>query len=354
MMTPATTATRRTPGQTDADAGQLDIAHALLRSDAFPHAATDLELIETHISWVLLAGPYAYKIKKPVALGFLDFSTRERRRADCDLELRLNRRFAPDVYLGVVDIVRRDGQSFIGGPGEVLEPAVWMRRLPHAGMLTALLDAGQVDTRLAAAIGEKLARMHTLTETGPGVDEYGSPAAIRANWKENFAQTRPFAGVTLSLAQLCGVAVSVERTLVGWADLFRRRVAEGRIRDGHGDLHAGSICIEGERLHFFDCLEFSPRYRCGDVASEVAFLAMDFDYRGRRDLTAAFVDAYVQVSGDRGLLALLDFYRCYRAYVRGKVLSIRFAQEGERDEVARNEARAYFDLASAYAEAGSR
>lgn len=328
------------------------VVRSLLRGDAFPHVATGRALLETHISWVILAGPYAYKIKKPVNLGFLDFSTLEQRRADCEREVQLNRRFAPDVYLGIVEIVARDGRYAIGGPGEPVEPAVSMRRLPDAGMLTVMLEGGQVDARLARRIARKLAALHATVATGPGIDEHGSVAAIRANWQENFAQTRPAVGVTLSPEQYHAIARYVDHTLSGSAALFQQRVAEGRIRDGHGDLHAGSICIEGRRIHFFDCLEFAPRYRCGDVAAEVAFLAMDFDHRGRPDLARAFVGAYVDASGDRGLLDLLDFYRCYRAYVRGKVLSIRLAQQDAAVPAAqriRDDAEAYFDLAWTYA-----
>src|SRR5687767_3388682 len=161
---------------------------ALLRPDAYPHPADDLRLHETHISWVALAGPYAYKIKKPVNLGFLDFSTVERRAAICADEVRLNRRLCPDVYLGVVYLVEHRGDYVVGGPGLPLEPAVQMRRLPEDGMLPNLLTAGAVDARLVRRIAGRLARFHATAATGPGIDEYGRPAAVRANWEENFAQ----------------------------------------------------------------------------------------------------------------------------------------------------------------------
>lgn len=325
---------------------------ALLHPEAYPHPADDIRLHETHISWVVLAGRYAYKIKKPVNFGFLDFSTRERRAAVCADEVRLNRRLAPDVYLGVVELVERNGAYFVGGPGRPVEPMVWMRRLPEAGMLPNLLRAGAVDARLVRRIARRLARFHATAATGPGVDEYGALPTLRTNWQENFDQTAPFVGRTLLATVRTAIVAYVERFLNEQQPLLERRVASGRIREGHGDLHAASICIEGRRIQLFDCLEFNPRFRCADVAAEVAFLAMDLDHFGRADLADAFVDAYVRASGDAELPRLLDFYRCYRAFVRGKVLSLRLTEPGlspEQETRTIEEARAYFDLAWAYA-----
>jgi aminoglycoside phosphotransferase family enzyme len=325
---------------------------SLLQPHAYSHPAERIELRETHISWVILAGPYVYKVKKPVDLGFLDFTTIDRRAADCADEVRLNRRLCPDVYLGVIEIVERDGSYFVGGPGRPVEPAVWMRRLPDEGMLPSLLAREAVGPELVRSIGRRLAAFHAEAATGAGVDVYGSPATVRANWEENFAQTAPFLGRTLAPSIRTRIGDFVERFLAEQHELLERRVAEGRIRDGHGDLHAASICIEGRRVQIFDCLEFAARFRCSDVAAEVAFLAMDLDHYGHADLGAAFVDEYVQHSGDTELRVLLDFYRCYRAYVRGKVASLRLNEPGlsANDRAAiTSETRAYFDLARRYA-----
>jgi aminoglycoside phosphotransferase family enzyme/predicted kinase len=301
---------------------------------------------------VVLAGPYAYKLKKPVNLGFLDFTTIERRRADCEDEVRLNRRFSPDVYLGIAEIVEHQGRVRVGGPSGSGEPAVWMRRLPDDGMLPELLKHDQVDTRLARRIGRTLATFHATAETGEGIDEYGSRATVAGNWDENFEQMTAFVGRTVEHDINEHIRDYVEQFQKDNTGLLERRIGEGRIRDGHGDLHAASICIERGRIRLFDSLQFAPRFRCADVAAEVAFLAMDFEHYGRADLASSFVDAYVRASGDTELLALLDFYACYRAYVRGKVRSLRLAQrdyphEEERRQVA--EAKAYFDLAWAHA-----
>ena len=328
------------------------LVRGLLRPEAYQHPADDLRLHETHISWVILAGPFAYKIRKPVNLGFVDFTSAAARAEDCAREVRLNRRLCPDLYLGVVQIVERDGEYAIGGPGRPVEPAVWMRRLPAEGMLPAMLARNAVTPDLVREIARRLAAFHPEAATGPGVDEYGSPATIRGNWDENFAQTAPFIGRTLSQAAFERIRGFVERFQDERRPLLERRVAKGRIREGHGDLHAGSICVEGAQVQLFDCLEFTPRFRCSDVAAEVAFLAMDLDRYGRADLGQAFVDEYVQCSGDRELLQLLDFYRCYRAYVRGKVASLRLNQPGLSAEdlaAIEDEARAYFQMAERYA-----
>jgi predicted kinase len=227
-----------------------------------------------------------------------------------------------------------------------------MRRLPERGMLPAMLARQAVGPQLVRRVARQLAAFHTVAATGPGIDDYGSLAIVRANWDENVAQTARFVGHTIPTAIHARILDFVERFLADNRELLERRVAEGRIREGHGDLHAGSICVEGRRVHLFDCLEFAPRFRCSDVAAEVAFLAMDLDHYGRADLAADFVDEYVRQSGDADLPSLLDFYRCYRAYVRGKVTVLRLDEPGlsaEDRSAIEAEARAYFDLAWAYA-----
>lgn len=336
------------------------IVRALLRPDTYPHPAPNPLLHETHISWVILAGPFAYKLRKPVNLGFLDFTTRAARSEDCANEVRLNRRLCPDVYLGVVQIVEHDGRYRIGGPPGVGaqeqtgcqgEPAVLMRRLPDDGMLPAMLARDAVTPALMRQIAQQLAAFHATVATGPGVNEHGSVATLTENWAENFSQIGPFIGWALSWDTFDQIERFVARFLDEERSLLERRISEGRIREGHGDLHAASICVEGDRVQLFDCLEFAPRFRCSDVAAEVAFLAMDLDHFGRSDLGAAFVDEYVRASDDRELPRLLDFYRCYRAFVRGKVASLRLADavlsQAERAATT-DDARAYFELARSY------
>jgi uncharacterized protein len=322
----------------------------LLRPSAFAHPAVDIRLIETHISWVILAGEFAYKIRKPVNFGFLDFSNIELRRVDCEAEVELNRRLCPDLYLGVVEVVERDdGLLYMGGPGRPVEPAVKMRRLPDQRMLPSLLERGEADERLMQRIASTLSAFHSAAATGEGVNVYGSIETIRANWAENFAQTQDTA--LLGSDKRAAIQTYVNQFLSENVHLLEHRIASGRIRDGHGDLHAASVCSTRRQLYLFDCIEFNPRFRCADVAAEVAFLAMDLEHLGRADLATAFVDAYVRFSGDTELPSLLGFYKCYRAFVRGKVRAFRVA-EGRLDpasETIATEARAYFDLAYTYA-----
>jgi len=202
--------------------------------------------------------------------------------------------------------------------------------------------------RLAAVLSD----FHARAATGPGVDEHASLPALQANWSENFTQSEEFLGRTLAATTRDDIRRYVADFMTTKRELFERRIHAGRIRDGHGDLHAGSVCVMGRKLYLFDCIEFSARFRCADVAAEVAFLAMDLDHLGKADLSHAFVEAYVRRSQDHALLDLLDFYKCYRAYVRGKVLSFRLdapGVTGAESELIEREAAAYFDLALAYA-----
>jgi uncharacterized protein len=318
------------------------IVAALTDPGIYPHAVGRVELVETHISWVFLAGDRVYKVKKPVDLGFLDFTTLERRRFFCEEEVRLNRRLTHDVYLGVVELNGRDAIAF-GGPGPTRDVAVMMKRLPHDRMLDELVRRGAAEPELVEELGRIVARFHAAAPTGGEIDDLGSLSTVSANWNENFAQT----------ARLPPEVLPEEwrRTLSSWvrgfmgreAPRFADRVAAGRIRDCHGDLQAQHVCCT-EQIQIFDCIEFNHRFRYGDVAGEIAFLAMDLDRLGRPDLALRFLNAYLDASGDYDAVPLLDFYRAYRAFVRGKVLSF---QIDERPEAAAK-SRDRFALALRY------
>ncbi len=320
---------------------------------AYPHAVDRVELMETHISWVLLAGAFAYKIKKPLDLGFLDFTTPERRLQACEDEVRLNRRLAPTTYLGVVPVVQREGSAKIGGPGRIIDYAVWMQRLPAEGMLPGLLAQNGVTPNMLRQLARDLARFHAAAATGPGVDDHGAAGAIAANWEQNFAEMdRQRDGLPPDW-ELAALRSSIQSWLQDCSPMFETRQASGRIREGHGDLHSGNLCLVGRRIVPFDCLEFSARYRCGDVASDIAFLAMDLDQAGRPDLAWRFVTDYFRETHDSGLQRLIPFYACYRAFVRGKVRALRLGQldsQSNEREVVAAQARASFDLALRYAQ----
>jgi aminoglycoside phosphotransferase family enzyme/predicted kinase len=317
---------------------------ALRDPRVYPHPVAAVEVVETHISWVVLAGERVYKIKKPVDLGFLDFTTLGRRRHFCEEEVRLNRRLAPDTYLGVVELTREAGRVRVGGSGAVVEVAVQMRRLPADRMLDRLVREGRADAFLLDAIGVLVARFHASADTGGEIDALAGIETVRANWEENFAQTVDFPPDVLPNEWRRAIRDYVAAFLAREAARFAARVRAGRSRDCHGDLQAQHICCT-DPIQVFDCIEFNHRFRFSDTAGEIAFLLMDLERLGRPDLVTRFLNAYLEESGDYEAVPLLDFYRAYRAYVRGKVLGFQVA---DRPGLLA-EARGLFGLAARYA-----
>lgn len=326
-----------------APAGLPEVVAALLDPGVYPHPVDRVELVETHISWVLLAGERVYKIKKPVDLGFLDFTTLERRRFFCEEEVRLNRRLAPDTYLGVVELTGTGRAVRIGGPGPTREVAVAMRRLPADRMLDRLVREGRAEAELLDAVARLIARFHAEAATGGEIDELGGIDTVRANWTENFAQTADLPEAVLPDASRRALRQWVRAFLARESARFAARVAAGRSRDCHGDLQAQHVCCT-DPIQVFDCIEFNHRFRFGDTAGEIAFLAMDLERLGRPDLALRFLNTYFEASGDWEAVPLLDFYRAYRAFVRGKVLGFQVADH----PALAADARALFDLAVAY------
>ena len=306
-----------------------------------------VELVQTHISVILLGHERVLKFKKPVNFGFLDYSTIEKRRIACEREVELNARLCPDVYLGVSAVYESEDGLRLDGVGEIVDYAVVMKRLPAERMLDRMVTEETIRESHVKRIAERLNSFHSSAVRGPEIDHFGGLETVRFNWNENFEQTKSFSGRTIREESF----ERIQRWVGDWLKdnevLFRRRVAEGRICDGHGDLRCESVCVSNG-ICIFDCIEFNQRFRCGDVANEVAFLAMDLDAYGRPDLGYLFVEHYVGESGDEEIFKLLPFYRCYRAYVRGKVLSFQLDEEetsvGQK-RLARERARNYFDIA---------
>jgi aminoglycoside phosphotransferase family enzyme len=324
------------------------LVEALLRPEIYPHHPHKVDLVQTQMSFLFLTGDYVYKVKKPVDLGYLDYTTLEKRRFFCRQEVELNKRLCPETYLEVVPIVSRQGQIHLGGEGEIIEYAVKMRQLPEDRMLDKLLPQNLVTADMVAKVAEKLAAFHSKTATSPEISAYGKLEAIKINTDENFSQTEKYIDVSMTSGTYRKIKAYTDNFLVTNKPLFSRRVKKGRIRDCHGDLHAAHVCIS-DGICIYDCIEFNDRFRYGDVASEVAFLAMDLDRFGKADLSRSFVDAYVQSSGDKELMQLLNFYKCYRAYVRGKVACFMLDDPYIPDKVeALAAAKSYFQLAESY------
>ncbi len=323
---------------------------ALLESQAYPHKPGKLELVQTQMSLIYLAGEYVYKIKKPVNLGYLDYTTLEKRHFFCRQELELNRRLCPDAYLAVVPVVKHNGELRVEAKGEVIEYAVKMRRLPGERMMDVLLRQGQVTREMVASVAERLVNFHQGADTNREIAAFGKLDVIRQNCDENFLQTEKYVGLTILRAKYERIKDYTNDFIESNAGLFEKRVPEGRIRDCHGDLHTAHVCFTDD-ICIYDCIEFNDRFRYCDVASELAFLAMDLDRYQQAGLSQHLVDTYAGVSHDEGLLSLLNFYKCYRAYVRGKVEGFKLDDplipQSEKEKASES-ARCYFQLAESY------
>ncbi len=332
---------------------QRNIIKSLLKIDAYPETVNSVELIQTHVSWIFLADDTAYKVKKPVDFGFLNFSTIDRRRFYCHEEVRLNSRLCPDIYLGVVEVRETPSGAAFFGDGPVIDYAVKMRRLPAERMLDRLVEHGEVTTADMRAVARVIAAFHHAAATSPAISKYGQRERIMANWQENFAQIATNTQTPLSSHELEVIREWVSSVIEGRAEIFERRIAGGFIRECDGDIHLENICLTDGRIYIFDCIEFNERFRYCDTAADVAFLLMDLDYRRRHDLAEAVLDEYLTVSGDAGLCDVIDFYKLYRAFVRGKVESLRQSDTGieqKERECAGVRAAGYFRLARGYLE----
>ncbi len=335
----------------DRQLDQKKIVDALLKPQTYVEKPGHIELIQTHISFVFLTDKYVYKVKKPVNFGFLDFSTLEKRRFYCQKELDLNRRLCKDMYLEVVPITKLGETVKIGGDGEPVEYTLKMKRLPQDKIMTRLLKEGKVDKKLMDQIAEIIVDFHAKAETNNHISEVGSFATVKTNWDENLEQTRNLIGKTISTDDFYLVSEKVHGFMAKNEALFEKRLADGRVKDCHGDMHSGNIFIT-DHVYIFDAIEFNERFRFCDVASDMAFLAMDLDFRRRADLSEFFVEKYTEYSKDVELLQLLSFYKCYRAYVRGKVIGFKLADANICDKEkmeALQEAKEYMKLAVSYA-----
>jgi aminoglycoside phosphotransferase family enzyme len=333
------------------------VVEALLKPQAYPHKPQKIELVQTQMSFIFLTGEYVYKVKKPVNLGYLDYTTLEKRHFFCRQELELNRRLCPDVYLAVVPITmslrgakRRSNLVELEGQGKAIEYAVKMRQLPQDRMMDVLLSQGQVTPEMVARVAEKLADFHKKAQTNQEIGAFGKLDVIRGNCDENFAQSEKYIGISITAEEYQHIEKYTDNFVDSNPSLVDKRVREGRIRDCHGDLHAAHVCFTDE-ICIYDCIEFNDRFRYCDVASEVAFLAMDLDRYQQAGLSRHLVNTYVELSHDEELLKLLNFYKCYRAYVRGKVESFKLDDPLiPRSEKAKalESARSYFQLAESY------
>ena len=328
-----------------------DYVQFLLEKSHYPHPVDEVSLVQTHISFVCLAGDYVYKWKKPVDFGFLNFSTLEKRKYYCEQELALNRRLCPDLYEELVSITA-DGDSFaLNGSGEVVEYGIRMSRMPEEKMMGKVMAAGKLSKGHIDAIVAQLVPFYEKAVGDSAIQEFGKAEAVAVNIVENFEQTEGFIGQgALSQEQFTKIS-EYSKEFLSHEECFQARIDAGKIRDCHGDMHSANICLT-EPVSIFDCIEFNERFRYTDVAADVAFLAMDLDYHGEEALSAYFIEQFIAQSADTGLMDMLNFYKCYRSYVRAKI-ALFTASDPAVDQTTKEacieQAAKFFLLAERYA-----
>jgi len=339
------------------DPERKKLINFLNNPDSYVHNPGRVEHIQTHASDIFIVPPYVYKVKKPVDLGFLDFSTLAKRKYFCEREVELNRRLCDDVYLGIEKIVTDRGSFYFGNSGEVFEYAVKMRRLDDKYFLKNILKFGKVAKSDFLRVVEKLESFYKDQETSEEVSENGKPENLRLSIDENVKSSSDYIGKTILSSTYFAIDRYNQKFFKHGKDLFLSRIKEGFIKDCHGDLHLEHINICPDRVCIYDCIEFNDIFRHIDIASDIAFLSMDLDYKGFPQFSDFIVSELSRRMGDSTMYEVLDFYKCYRAFVRGKVESIKCGEEevpeNERKDSA-DKARNYFRLALKYALFGSR
>lgn len=299
----------------------------LLNPKTHPGKVKYLKLRETYISWLIFTGNFVYKIKKPVKYSYLDFSSFQKRKFFLQEELRLNRRLTEEIYLDVVPIVGRNGRLRILGTSKspllknekIKEYALKMKEIPEKYYAPDLFKKGKFKKSSIKKIAKIIANFHKQAQTSSEIDKYGEIKIIKKNWEENFWQTKPFVSQVINESIYKFIARETRNFLKENKALFLKRLKEKKIRDCHGDLHTENIFITPQKIYIIDCIEFNKRFRYQDIASDVAFLAMDFDYLGKPDFSQYFIKQYNFEFRDKDLFKILPFYTGYRAYVRAKV-----------------------------------
>lgn len=322
----------------------------------YPHPVENLRVIETHISWVILTGPYAYKMKKPVDFGFLNFTDLADRKHFCEEELRLNQRMAPELYLGVVPVTGSVDAPAIDGEGEPIEYLLQMREFPQTQLMAEVQARGELTDAHIDALTEQIAQFHLSIPQVPKEHPLNSADAIVAPMRQNFEQIRPLLTEQADLQQLDALHDWTESSVARLQPLLKQRTEQGFIRECHGDLHLGNATVIDGKVVLFDCIEFNEPFRLIDIASDAAFLAMDLEDRGLKCQARRFINGWLEHTGDYAALELLNLYKAYRALVRAKVSLFRLHQEQDpvQRRVILRQYRSYANLAESYSAIPSR
>ena len=323
----------------------------LLNPEAMPDRTETVSLVQTHISLVFIGDDFVYKVKKAVNFGFLDFSTLEKRKHYCHQEIDLNRRLSKDIYLDVLPVTFFKGRySLKKGPGEEVDYAVKMRRIPEEKLMKYMFQQKTLTIEHLKNVASLLASFHLKTRRTPEIDEFGKPERFRVNTDENFEQVAKYVGQTIEDKKFQTLRAWTNRFYRENERLFYARIHGGKIRDCHGDLHMEHVCFTKE-MAVIDCIEFNDRFRYSDTIADLAFLLMDLEYHGGTDFSRILWEEYKTAAAEKDVETLLKFYKVYRAFVRGKVNSFQLEDESISQALktdAVQKARRYFDLAYAY------
>lgn len=329
-----------------------DLVKQMLEPGFYPHFVQEpIALIQTHVSYVMLTGEYAYKVKKPVNFGFLDYSTVEKREHFCRQELEMNKRGAPELYLEVLPISQVDGKFVLGGTGQAVEYVLKMRQFPQEVLLSEMFAQGALTEAHMQELGRVVAQYHAKAQSSDRIRSFGEVAQVRQAIDENYQQTQKYIGIAQSQAQFTETKHYTDNFFVERSQLFSDRIQNNFIRECHGDLHLRNICLWHDKILLFDCIEFNEPFRFVDVMYDVAFTVMDLQARQRPDFGNAFLNTYVEQTGDWEGLQVLPLYLSRQAYVRAKVTSFLLDDPGVPTQV-KEEAKAtaadYYRLAWEY------
>ena len=322
----------------------------LVKSSAYKGNPEKVELLQTHISFIFITPEFVYKVKKPVNFGFLDFSTLEKRKYYCKQEIELNKRLSPDIYLEVVPITDEGNKLMVNGDGRIVDYAVKMKKIPMDKVMKKLLNDGEITNEMIEKVAIKISDFHKKAENSKKIDEFGKMSLIKTNTDENFEQTEKYIGKSITTQGFDLLKNYTSEFYKNNSEIFNNRITNKKIKDCHGDLHMEHICFS-EPIIIFDCIEFNERFRYSDTAADIAFLAMDLDFHDKLDLSHHLIESYVKHSNDEKMYEILNFYKIYRAYVRGKVISFKlddpYVDEKEKND-AMETAKKYFKLAESY------
>ena len=330
------------------------ILHALQQPAAYSHPVKNTKTIITAVSAVFLTGEYAYKINKPLNLGFLDFSTLEKRKDQCEKEVKYNSLISPELYLGTVRITKNtNGAITVNGDGKIIEYGIKMKQVDPDATMNNLLAKNLITMKHIQELAKKIFQFHHIAPTSQEISGFGRIDMIQFNWNENFEQTEKYKPAIVSQVDFEFMQQKINKFIQQNKELFEKRIAKNKIKHCHGDFHSSNVFVTNDATYIFDGIVFNQRFPCSDIIAEIAFMAMDLDFHNKQELSELFIKEYQRLSDDEDIPTLLNFYKCYRAYIRAKINCFTYDDQNLNDDEKRNaneKAQQYFTLARDYAD----